>query len=56
MNTLKNYKTLLKETKGGGGGWEGGSAWGTHVRPWLIYANAWQEPPQYCKVINLQLK
>jgi len=39
-------------------GWdgEGGSGWGTHVHPWLIHVNVWQKPPQYCKVISLQLK
>ena len=39
-------------------GWdqEGGSGWGIHVHPWLIHVNVWQKPPQYCKVINLQLK
>ena len=39
-------------------GWdrEGGSGWGTHIHPWLIHVNVWQNPPQYCKVINLQLK
>ena len=39
-------------------GWdgEGGSGWGTHVHSWLIYMNVWQKPPQYCKVISLQLK
>ena len=36
--------------------WEGGSGWGTHVHPWLIYLNVWQKPLQYCKVISLQLK
>ena len=40
--------------------WEGsgrqGSGWGSHVRPWLIHVNVWQKPPQYCKVISLQLK
>ena len=38
-------------------GWdgEGGSGWGTHVHPWLIHVNIWQNP-QYCKVITLQLK
>ena len=38
----------------GGGGvvWDGG----THVHPWLIYVNVGQKPPQYCKVISLQLK
>ena len=38
-----------------GGRWEGGSGWGTLVNPWLIHANVWQKPLQYCKVISLQL-
>ena len=42
--------------KGWGGQWEGGSGWGTHVHSWLIHVNVWQKPPQYCKVISLQLK
>ena len=29
---------------------------GTHVHPWMIHVNVWQKPPQYCKVISLQLK
>ena len=41
---------------GWGGRQEGGSGWGTHVHPWLIHVDAWQKPPQYCKVISLQLK
>ena len=36
--------------------WERGSGWGTQVHPWLIHVNLWQKPPQYCKVIGLQLK
>ena len=40
---------------GSGGRWEGGWEWGTHVNPWLIHANVWQKPLQYCKVISLQL-
>ena len=40
---------------GWGGRWEGSSGWGTHVNPWLIHVNVWQNPLQYCKVINLQL-
>ena len=40
---------------GWGGRWEGGSGWGTHVTPWLIHVNVWQNPLQYCKVISLQL-
>ena len=31
------------------------SGWGTHVNPWLIHVNVWQNPLQYCKVISLQL-
>jgi len=27
---------------GWGGRWEGGSGWGTHVHPWLIHVNVWQ--------------
>ena len=37
------------------GRWEGGSGWGTHVNPWLIHVNVWQNPLQYCKVISIQL-
>ena len=40
---------------GWGGRWERGSGWGTHVNPWLIHVNVWQQPLQYCKVISLQL-
>ena len=40
---------------GWGERWEGGSGWGTHVNPWLIYVSVWQKPLQYCKVISLQL-
>ena len=32
-----------------------GMGWGTHVNPWLIHVNVWQNPLQYCKVISLQL-
>ena len=35
--------------------WEGGSGWGTHVTPWLIHVNVWQNPLQCCEVISLQL-
>ena len=31
------------------------SGWETHVNPWLIHFNVWQNPLQYCKVISLQL-
>ena len=38
-------------------GWDGEGG-GREVQdgehPWLIHANVWQNPPQYCKVISLQ--
>ena len=37
------------------GRWEGRSGWRTHVNPWLIHVNVWQNPLQYCKVISLHL-
>ena len=41
---------------GGEGGGRGVQDGGTHVHPWLIDVDVWQKPPQYCKVISLQLK
>ena len=29
---------------------------GHMLYPWLVHVNVWQKPPQYCKVISLQLK
>ena len=46
----------LRDGMGWGGRWEEGSGWGTHVHPRLIHVNVWQKPPQYCKIISLQLK
>ena len=40
----------------GMGGEKGVQDEGTHVHPWLIHVNVWQNPLQYCKVISLQLK
>ena len=40
-------------------GWDGegeGFRMGAHVHSWLIHVNVWQKPPQYCKLISLQLK
>ena len=34
------YKTA--RGMGRGGRWEGGSGWGTHVHPWWIHVNVWQ--------------
>ena len=37
------------------GGWDGeGSGRGVQDG-WMIHVNVWQKPPQYCKVISLQL-
>ena len=33
----------------------GVSGWGTHVTPWLIHVNVWQNPLKCCEVISLQL-
>ena len=46
---------VVKNTPSRGGRWERGLGWGTHVNPWLIHVNVWQNPLQYCKVISLQL-
>jgi len=29
---------------------------GVWEHPWLIHVDVWQNPPQYCKVVILQLK
>ena len=33
-----------------------GFGMGSHVHPCLIHVNVWGKPPQYCKVISMQLK
>ena len=38
------------------GKWEGGSGWGTHAHLRLIHVDVWPKPPQYSKIISLQLK
>ena len=38
---------------GGGGEFQEG---GTYAYLWLIHADIWQKPTQYCKAIILQLK
>ena len=39
-------------------GWDGEGVQNerTHVHPSLIHVNVWQKPPQYCKIIILQLE
>ena len=51
----KSWYTVLYRCFKMSSSWEGGSGWGTHVNPWLIRVNVWQNPLQYCKVISLQL-
>ena len=48
----------LGQPRGTGWGWrcEGVQDGQTYMHPWLINVNVWQKQPQYCKVINLQLK
>ena len=36
--------------------WEGGLGWGTHVNPWLIHFNVWQNSLQIKKKIYCNLK
>ena len=41
-----------------GMGWDvgGGFGMGITCTPMVIHVKVWQKPPQYCKVISLQLK
>jgi len=41
---------------GGEGDERGVQDGGTHVHTWLIHVDVQQRPPQYCKVVILQLK
>ena len=41
---------------GGEGRGRGVQDGGTHVHSGLIHVSVWQNPPQHCKVISLQLK
>ena len=36
----------------GEGGEKGVQDEGTHVHPWLIHVNVWQNPPQYYKLAS----
>ena len=58
MHEAGHPKQVLWDNPEGWDGEGGGEfrMWGTHVHPWLIHVNVWQNPPQYCKVIRLQLK
>ena len=45
---------MTEREMGWGGMWDGYSGWGTHVHPWLIHGNVWQN--HYNIVVSLQLK
>ena len=53
--STQSWCTGKTQTMGWWGRRERGLGWGTHVNPWLIHVNVWQNPLQYCKVISLQL-
>ena len=59
MHEAGHLKPVLWDIPEGWGGEGEGSGVqdrGTHVHPQLIHVDVWQKPPQYCKVISLQLK
>ena len=59
MHKAEHSKLLLWDNPGGWGGEGNGKGvqdGRAHVHPWLIDVDVWQKPPQYCKVISLQLK
>ena len=39
-----------------GGRWEGGSGLGTHVHPWLIHVNVWQNQYSIVKQNKIKIK
>ena len=51
MHEAGHSKPVLWDNPEGWGGEGEGSGvqdQGTHVHPWVIHANTWQKPPQYC--------
>ena len=39
-----------------GGRWERGSGWGTHVHPWRIHVNVWQNQYSIVKQNKVKIK
>ena len=58
MHEVGQPNPMLWDNPEGWGGGEvgGGSGWGAHVHLWLIHADVWQKPLQYCKAIIFQVK
>ena len=54
--SAQGWYTRMTQRDGMGREVGGDSEWGTHIHLWLIHVNVWQKPPQYYKVISLQLK
>ena len=42
IQDAQGWCTGLTQRDGRGGRWEGGSGWETHVHPWHIHVNVWQ--------------
>ena len=38
----QGWYTGMTQGIGWGGKWKGASGWGTHVHPWWIHVNVWQ--------------
>ena len=47
---------MLCDNLGGGVGDGREAQEGTYVYPWLILADGWQKPAQYCKQLSSNLK
>ena len=59
MHEAGHSKLVLWDNPGvwdGKGGGRGVQDRGTYVYSWLSHGDVWQKPPQYCKVISLQLE
>ena len=59
MYDARNPSWCSVTTWGNGAGKEVGEGLkreGSHICLWPIHAGVWQRPPQYCKVIILQVK
>ena len=54
--SARGWCTGMTQRDGMGREVGGDSGWGTLVHTWLIHVSVWQQPPEYCKVISLQLK
>ena len=58
MHETGHSKPVLWDNpEGCGGEGRGQGVWdgGTHIKSSLIHVNVRQKPPQYCKIISLQL-